>query len=552
MVRFSGPSIPADSRLNSQSFNGNGVNYCPKIARLRVFLAAYAILNALLYSMLLPLWEGFDEPFHFGYIQQLANFQGWPDPRISRLSAEVGSSMELAPVSYPVKVNLPTLPTFSEYYRMPFSERAEMRRRLREIPTAFRHEPSDFVNYEALQAPLAYMVMAIPERMLSRTPLRARVLILRILVAILSVLGFLAGAEALFRALRIPLFYAASAIFCLLSCQMLWATIAHVGNDWLAVPLSVWLLVVLLRYYEKPAYGAAAVAAAVLAAAMLTKAYFLVAVPLLPALCLWRRRWLDVLIVVALVVTIAGPWHARNVRRYGDITGTIETQSVGVRKGFQAAVAMPWRAVAGSAVRRSLWTGNNSAISYSATTLNVLITAMLLGWGLWAFGRHTGSERVVLAYCGLFGSALAYGAVFAWLATNGAVKGAQPWYFQTIAPAAFGLCFLGSSRRPAIGRFVASALVLISGYVVVTTYFGKLIPWYGGYDGRITVRSIVGLYHHNWPLLRSNLDSVTLGSASAILTIGGVVTTLALLMPIHLLVSLWVASVDTSPGSSKR
>ena len=60
---------------------------------LRWFLLAYVLTNAALYSALLPLWEGFDEPFHFGYVQYLANGNGLPDPRTSRLSKE-GSAQE--------------------------------------------------------------------------------------------------------------------------------------------------------------------------------------------------------------------------------------------------------------------------------------------------------------------------------------------------------------------------------------------------------------------------------------------------------------------------
>jgi len=41
-------------------------------------LIGFAAANAVLYSALLPLWEGFDEPFHFGYVQRLANGRGFP------------------------------------------------------------------------------------------------------------------------------------------------------------------------------------------------------------------------------------------------------------------------------------------------------------------------------------------------------------------------------------------------------------------------------------------------------------------------------------------
>jgi hypothetical protein len=65
----------------------------------RWLLLLYALLNAVLYSLLLPLWEGFDEPFHFGYVQTIANGDGFPDPGVTRLSAEIGESIEIAPMS---------------------------------------------------------------------------------------------------------------------------------------------------------------------------------------------------------------------------------------------------------------------------------------------------------------------------------------------------------------------------------------------------------------------------------------------------------------------
>jgi len=65
--------------------------------KLQPILVAYGLANAVLYSAMLPLWEGFDEPFHFGYVQHLANAQGLPDPRASFLSREIGSSILIAP-----------------------------------------------------------------------------------------------------------------------------------------------------------------------------------------------------------------------------------------------------------------------------------------------------------------------------------------------------------------------------------------------------------------------------------------------------------------------
>src|SRR5690349_10990777 len=117
----------------------------------RRLLFAYVLVNAVLYSLLLPLWEGFDEPFHFGYVQQLANGQGLPDLRTARLSQEVAASLPLAPGSYLVQRNLPTVPTYSQYFAKHQTDRLEDRRRLREIPSALRWQPGPFLNYEAMQ-----------------------------------------------------------------------------------------------------------------------------------------------------------------------------------------------------------------------------------------------------------------------------------------------------------------------------------------------------------------------------------------------------------------
>jgi hypothetical protein len=41
-------------------------------------LLLYGVLHAVLYSSLLPLWEGFDEAFHYGYVQELAVHSRFP------------------------------------------------------------------------------------------------------------------------------------------------------------------------------------------------------------------------------------------------------------------------------------------------------------------------------------------------------------------------------------------------------------------------------------------------------------------------------------------
>ena len=99
------------------------------------------------YDALLPLWEGFDEPFHFGYVQQVANGQGFPDARNARLSREVADSILRAPASQSVKVNLPEVVSYAEFFSWPAERRSRVRRALRDIPGGYRWQSSHFLNY---------------------------------------------------------------------------------------------------------------------------------------------------------------------------------------------------------------------------------------------------------------------------------------------------------------------------------------------------------------------------------------------------------------------
>jgi hypothetical protein len=140
---------------------------------MRLALIAYGILNAVLYASLLPLWEGFDEPFHYAYVQQLSARHTLPLLGASYLSREVLASLAIAPASPSVKQNLPQVPTYEDYFRMPASERNLMRARLESLPGEYA--PSTGLNYEAQQAPLAYLLLAPADRMWSSATLPTRI-----------------------------------------------------------------------------------------------------------------------------------------------------------------------------------------------------------------------------------------------------------------------------------------------------------------------------------------------------------------------------------------
>jgi hypothetical protein len=490
----------------------------------RWLLLAYALSNAVLYSMLLPLWEGFDEPFHFGYVQYLANGIGLPDPRTSGLSQEVGSSLLLAPGSLSVKRNIPEITSYPEFFGWPESMRQQAHRQLRNIDTSLRWQRSNILNYEALQAPLAYAILALPERALARMPLPSRVLLLRIIAGTLGGLLLFLGAERLARQLGISGAHKEAAIFCMFSSQMLWATLSHVANDWLSVPLALWLLVTAIDYEECPSVRRAMLAWSVLAMGLLTKAYFIAFLPLPISACLIRHKWRDLGIGLVFLAAFAGPWYVRNVERYGTISGMQELrQGTDPMLALQAIHITKIPAALDSYARGALWTANNTFRSFSVKTLRAVIFAWLAALLLWVPARHGRAEWIVVRFCGLFILALAYDAGINYVASHHETASPAPWYTQVLLAPMLALGFLGTSRCAAAGRFVAASMVLLWGYILVATYWVKLIPLYGGFAGRTSLTSVTMLYRDRLPAVMAGLNDVCLAPAAVIMPIAGLV-----------------------------
>jgi hypothetical protein len=504
-------------------------------------LIGFAAANAVLYSALLPLWEGFDEPFHFGYAQRLANGRGLPELRTDRLSREVAVSLLNAPASEGVKGNLPQVTTYEEFFRWTPERRAKARRALREIPPEYRWQSSEFQDYEAHQAPLAYVLLAVPERMLAGAPLLSRVLVLRILAALAGSLLLYAGGDSLGSELGLGQPYRSIAMFCVLATQMTWATVAHVANDWLAAPLGIWTLVFLMRCAANATTARIAAASLVLSAGLLTKAYFLALVPVLLGISAIRRGWRGVAVSAAILATCAGPWYVRAYSLYGDLIGTPQQRAgVGAVAVLRAAPAMNWPKFSMDSVRLALWTANNSFRTFSMATLNVVIAASVAGLLLWVFSRHSAAEWVTSAYCATFIAAVAYSGIQVYVYTRGAATTPPAWYAQLLTAPLLILVLLGTARWRRAGLALAAVLPLLFGYVLAVTYVFKLIPLYAGYEGRGTLHDIAILYTDHFAALSANLGNAALGPAPLIFGLTGVVIALIVVVEVRLLSALFL------------
>jgi hypothetical protein len=436
-------------------------------------------VNASLFSALLPLWEGFDEAFHYAYVEHLWQHNRLPVLGRTLVPNDVSLSFRFAPVSYIVHRWIPEAISYDAWFSLPQAEKEQRRRELELI----RPEPADSSRpkYEAHHPPLAYWSI-------SKAPITVRVLIVRLFAAVMSTVLLYFGAVALCRVLKMPERFSNAILFTIFCSEMLYATIAHVANDWLAVGLSALFLAALAKFVEKPDRRSGLATASWLAAGLLTKAYFLVFGLLTlaaTAILIWRRRTTvkPALAGAMLVLALAGPWYVRNLVLYGNLSGTHEEfDGIGIRQALAAAPRINWVATTGFLARGSLWTGNNSFTSFSRSTLNIVLALLLVALAAWGLQRRAiqPAERILFAAIVLFSIAVGYASCASFADKNGDVPGASPWYTQVLLAPVMALAYLGMSRWKGFGPVLAACTSAIWTWVLIATWSVKLFPMYSG------------------------------------------------------------------------
>lgn len=402
----------------------------------------------------MPLWEGFDEPWHYGYVQYFATTPGLPVLGQTPVTPELWTSILGTPVSHVVQHAWPELQTFDQ-------ARAGQPR-----------SPSDpnptHANYEIQQPPLAYALLAPIGFVLQNAGMPVRILWLRILSALLCAAGTLTGALYLFQSLGLPDRLQQLGLFCIFACQMYWAVTAHIANDGIALVVTIW-------FFAAIADGTRPTRLAIVTAlGLLTKAYFLPLAAYAFFFIGWKRS--------ALVLAVAGPWYARNLILYHNLSGLLMA-NIPVSQALAALTKVPWTLTIPYMLRATLWTGNNSFTTFSSITLNILIALL-------AFGCLLSRARPKLVGAlALFAAAVVYVAANDVILLHGTSAGPAPWYTLPLLPPIIAIALQGVTRA----RPLQIGFVLLSAWICIATYIVKLIPLYGGYpEGRST---LAGLWH---------------------------------------------------------
>jgi hypothetical protein len=293
--------------------------------------------------------------------------------------------------------------------------------------------------------------------------------------------------------------FAWTAAFLVLSTQMFYASVARIGNDWLAIPLGIALCLAAVETCERPQMRTVCALAAVLAVGLLTKAYFLGLVPLAAGLVVWQclRGRLPVrtaALGAVVVIAISGPWYWRNWILYGSLSATQQAAGgIGPEQVTPALGQFPWLRTAYLLARDSLWTGNNSFTTFSSATIHTMLALLVLAAVLWLRSRPAAAEQLLFAGSGVYLAGVLYAALVTFVYTRGGIA-TGAWYTQPVLPALWCVLLAGLARSRTSGRVVACLVIVLWTYVISATYVAKLLPLYGGYEGSARLGALLRWY----------------------------------------------------------
>ncbi len=370
------------------------------------------------YSALLPVWEGYDEPFHFSFIQYLTVHRNLPLPT-TPVSREVQASLHSLPISWEQRLHVlkPPIYTQDSYWQLPVADRRALEEQARAIPPAWGVQSGTAPTmYEAQQAPLYYWIMSVPLRLAARWSLAARVMLVRILSVLLA-------------SLLVPIAYAAAKSFLANGAQALGVVaviicmpelmidICRAGNESLAIVLYSFLTLLLLLAVERQGSEWLVVAGIVLGMGLLTKAYFLLAVP-----------------AFLLAIVYSGQWRLESKRLLRD-------GAWGIGLGFLISSWWYWR----NHVATGTWSGEENDVAAAHSGLSHLVSA----------GRHVnwigGIISVVVSHT--------------WFGGWSFLKLPKSVYFVFVAGAAAAL--IGLARFVLKDRLRSGPLVVLLGIYAV-------------------------------------------------------------------------------------
>jgi len=478
----------------------------------------------LFYAAMLPLWEGFDEWAHFAVIRTMATRGVALAPRDAPLPRDVAESLTVAPVPWELRNYPAPAITQDDFWRLPAADRARRETAFRDMPANWRREegPASLTAYEALQPPLYYWLMTPVARLLDGRGLAVQVMAIRwlsVLLASLAIPLVYLMVRAVFADIQVALGCAAVAAL-----MPEWALdVARVVNDGLSVVFFSLVLWIGLKLVEKgPRVRWAAGLGVVLGLGLLTKAWFLTAVPAVVLLFIWLGRGRRVAgavragaLALAIAAAISGWWYLRNLRVTGTISGLSESVMLRHRTLGEMAAGVwqvPWIRAVDSVLLSHLYFGGWSSLGVRAWMVHLFYIVILLAViGLIRVRRSPMVGWLLAVYLAFWAGQL-YNVLL--ISLSKGVATSMGWYLYAVVGAEVVLCVAGLRRilPEKAGNWPVAGGVLLFGLLDLYTVHAVAIPYYTGMIAHKASGALASLHAADW-------QAVGFGEALARLTV---------------------------------
>lgn len=492
-----------------------------------VFIWCGFVVRGVFYSTVLPVWEGYDEPFHFAFAQYLVTSNRLPISS-TLVSREIQTSLHLLPLPWTLQKHRYADPilTHDAFWKLDVQQREHLQRQFRQIPKEWAREPATepIRNYEAQQPPLYYVLFSLPLRGMSSLELPSRVWLLRVLsvlvASIVVPLGYLVALKLLGNENT-----ALGIVVLATMMPELMINISRVGNESLAIVLYTLLVHVTLKVVEGPRprhFGYLQVVALALGLGLLTKAYFLTALPslfVIIARCFLRwpnhRKTLALQSGVAMAITaaVAGSWYWRAHRVLGSWSGLHSDAALGTASKsdlLRQIWHVNWLSAVISVALSHIWYGawsflrvsNLVYLTFGAVMVVAAVAALILFVKLWTpatskvWGPVFRDQFIVLiCFYGFFCLGLAYQVLTLFMSEG--VSASTGWYIYCLVIPELILVYCGLRAVLPFGshRWILPSLTTAFALLDLYGMHFLLLPYYSGIISHSAVYE--GVFSHS-------------------------------------------------------
>jgi len=464
-------------------------------------------------ALLTPLGEGLDEPWHFAYVQHVAQRHSVPLGNSEFVSTEVERFLRNQPGSWALHTNFPIVQTYEDYWSQPAADRARMDRTVRDLRfsgTFVEANEGLAWQYENHQPPLYYVLTAplfsALSQLFSFTTTFLLIRIWTVLLASLVVPAMWALTRLVFddRGTR------GRALLAAIVFPGLYPGVVRVSNDALTAALACWLFAALVAYLktDKPRYLIAV--AVLMVCGLWTKAFF---IPILggTVLTFLSFRKIRPAIVVAAAALLGLPWYLLNYHHSGAMTGLPETvlDHITLSMSARALWKMDWINLAKVLRSSHIWIGNWSLLGVRRWWYQGISWMFIVG--LLGFARRPATllnrtlRPLILIYLTII-AALIYFATQVFI--HKGISAAEGWYLTSFIPIEVILCVAGA--QVLLGeraRWLVALLAWTCLALVVYSALFVALPYYAGFTHHSASGSVTTFHPSlsDFPLMTSRL-----------------------------------------------